>query len=38
MINVINTRPLFYKGRLKSDKKICFFDIPSISIEPNEEF
>ena len=38
MINVINTRPLFYQGRLKSDKKICFFDIPSISIEPNEEF
>ena len=37
MINVINTRPLFYKGRLKSDKKICFFDIPSISIKPNEK-
>ena len=37
MINVINTRPLFYRGRLKSDNKICFFDIPSISIEPNEE-
>lgn len=37
MINVINTRPLFYQGRLKSDKKIYFFDIPSISIEPNEE-
>ena len=37
MINVINTRPLFYRSRLKSDNKICFFDIPSISIEPNEE-
>ncbi len=37
MINVINTRPLFYRGRLKSDNKISFFDIPSISIEPNEE-
>ena len=37
MINVINTRPLFIKVDLKSDKKICFFDIPSISIEPNEE-
>jgi len=37
MINVINTRPFFYKGRLRSDKKICFFDVPSISIEPNEK-
>jgi uroporphyrinogen-III synthase len=37
MINVINTRPLFYQGRLRSDKKICFFDIPSILIEPNEK-